>query len=145
MSIQNFFTRQDHNEARKLTLIDSDKTEFYLEIIGTESDTFFHHKKQVEKDYLLQALTGSPWTDQEFEVKTICGLVVGWNFPEDFTKENVELLLREAPHIRDKINRLSCSSEFFSKKNLKSFTNGLNSESDSKDHQKDQSNPDETI
>jgi len=116
--MKQFFTREKANEGTKVPLAhpDGTATEFYLVIRSQWSDAFQQAKQDAYRQD-LEALAKEQEVDSaERHVRLCAVLVADWNLPEEFTEENVKTLLREAPQLRDMIDRhASRDARFFRK------------------------------
>jgi hypothetical protein len=120
MSAKDFYTRDAANEGKKveLTYPDGRPSGFHLVVRSQWSDEF-----QVAKAKALQyvaSLVGRQEVDikqiaKEQELHCAVALIAGWNFPEEFTPENVLEFLRNAPQVRDRVSKLAGSDRSFFK------------------------------
>lgn len=118
MSMKAFFTREKANEGTEVPLShpDGTKTEYHLVIRSQWSDAFQQAKQDAWREDMEAVAKGQPVNSTERHVALCATLVAGWNLPEEFTEENVKTLLREAPQLRDMIDRhASRDARFFRK------------------------------
>lgn len=118
MSMDQFFTRDRANEGIKVPLRtpEGDQTDYYLIIRSQWSDSFQQAKAKSYRDDLA-ALTGKETVCAEDRHAILtASLVAGWNLEEEFTDDNVIKLLKNAPQLRDMIDRYASSdARFFTK------------------------------
>lgn len=123
-----FFIRARANEGVKyyLRTPEGELTEFYLLLRGKDSDHFraaeaAAKRRMAEFDTTQSKEKAIEFFQQE-QNNLIAELVMGWNFEESFTLENVRLFLREAPQIADGINSFVGDRERFFRASSKSST-----------------------
>ncbi len=125
MKLSDFATRAEANEGKKLFLLlpDGTPTEEYLLVRGIDSDEFraaktaasravFElDKKQLDDKAFIKKF------DEDAEFTQFQALVIGWSLEEEFTPDNLKLLLTESPNIRERVNNFAANrAEFFKKK-----------------------------
>lgn len=132
-----FHTRPAANQGIKvpLTAPDGSSTEYFLQILGVDSDVFRQKKADTNRNALLQealakgaeangsnaeavkAITDAFYQDQKLAL--LACLVVGWNFTEDdgapmpCTEEKVKAFFKDAPQIADKVDQLAANRALF--------------------------------
>lgn len=134
MKLSDLFTRPTATEAQPMYLELPDgsiSTEYYLEVISTESDAFRRAETTAKRKALeVSQLDGDDeLADAQFEVEIqmLSSVVVGWNLDEIFSKEGVIQLLRESHGNKERLSRFSCNrSNFFQKKQDSSSTGSKN-------------------
>ena len=124
--MEQFFTRDNANKGIKLPLYtpDGGETEFYLTILGVDSDAY--HKADIRerrKLVTLQAdVDGMKDAEKEeyidnaqkqSELEILAALIGGWNLEQECTHENKIKLLVNAPQIADKINKIAGNRKLF--------------------------------
>ncbi|WP_213993867.1 phage tail assembly chaperone [Sodalis sp. dw_96] len=125
MKLSDFATRAEANEGKKLFLLlpDGTPTEEYLLVRGIDSDEFraaktaasravFElDKKQLDDKGFIKKF------DEDAEFTQFQALVINWSLDEEFTPDNLKLLLTESPNIRERVNNFAANrAEFFKKK-----------------------------
>ena len=125
MSMKEFFTREKANEDTKVPLShpDGTPTDYHLVIRSQWADAFQQAKQDAWREDMEAVAKGQPVDSTERHVTLCATLVAGWNLEEEFTEENVKILLREAPQLRDMIDRhASRDARFFRKPSSDSTT-----------------------
>lgn len=118
MKMDALFTRQKANEGTEVPLSypDGTPTDYHLVIRSQWSDAFQQALQDSRREDLEALAKGETVDSTERQVKLCEALVAGWNLEEEFTEENVKTLLREAPQLRDMIDRhASRDARFFRK------------------------------
>lgn len=124
-AMQRFFTRDKANEGTKVPLKEPDgtPTEYHLVIRSQWSDAFQKARQDVNRSALEAKAQDKEVDGTERHVELCAALVAGWNLPEEFNEENVKTLLREAPQLRDMVDRhASRDTRFFRKPSSDSAT-----------------------
>ena len=144
--MKRFHTRAAANEGVKVPLAgpDGEPTEFFIHLIGLDSDAFRKKRLEVNRESLLRAsMAGAKTPDDALalgdafhaqqKLKLLACLITGWNFttedgtnpqPLPCTEENIIAFLREAPQIADMIDRLAADRAFFTTAHSKASTSG---------------------
>lgn len=116
-----FFTREKSNEGIKLPLPlpNGMPSGDHLVIVGKYSDLY----RENEADMKRRAVEiCSKYPDDKkkrtaylhkLEVEFLASLVTGWSFEVEFTKKNIETLLREAPQIMDLVDKSVMNNSLF--------------------------------
>ncbi|WP_413724650.1 phage tail assembly chaperone [Sodalis sp. RH16] len=141
MKLSDFATRSEANEGKKLFLLlpDGTPTEEYLLVRGIDSDEFRAAKTAASR--AVFELTKAQLDDKAFirkfdedaEFTQFQALVIGWSLDEDFTPDNLKLLLTESPFIKERVNNFTANrAEFFKKKPPVSSDTPHSSESSTK-------------
>lgn len=146
--MKKFHTRQVANRGVRLDLVapDGKATEYWLDVVGIDSDIFRNAQREVNKTALLheiiakaaadgkgtpaevQALTEAFHENQKLTL--LAHLVTGWNFTEDdgsptlCNVETVKAFFTEAPQIADMVDRIAASRAYFLAYGSKVSTNG---------------------
>lgn len=118
MKMEALFTREKANEGTKVPLsyADGTPTEHHLIIRSQWSDAFQQAKQDAYRQDMESLAKGEAVDSTERHVTLCVALVAGWDLEEEFTEENVKTLLREAPQLRDMIDRhASRDARFFRK------------------------------
>lgn len=126
MKMEALFTREKANEGTKVPLsyADGTPTEHHLIIRSQWSDAFQQAKQDAYRQDLEAMAKGETVDSTERHVTLCATLVAGWNLEEEFTEENVKTLLREAPQLRDMIDRHASRDARFFKKPSTDSTSG---------------------
>lgn len=120
-----FFTRDKANEGIKVPLRtpEGKETEHYLVIRSQWSDSFQKAKAEAYRADLAAIAGQGEVKAEDRTVILTAALVGGWSFEEECTPENVQKLLREAPQLRDMIDRYASNdARFFTKPSSDSTT-----------------------
>jgi len=118
MKMEALFTREKANEGTKVPLsyADGTPTDHHLVIRSQWSDAFQQAKQDAYRQDMEALAKGEAVDSTERHVTLCAALVAGWDLEEEFTEENVKTLLREAPQLRDMIDRhASRDARFFRK------------------------------
>ena len=125
MKLSDFATRGEANEGKKLFLLlpDGTPTEEYLLVRGIDSDEFRAAKTagsravfELTKTQLEDKAFVKKF-DEEAEFRQFQALIIGWSLEEEFTPDNLNLLLTESPNIKERVNNFAANrAEFFKKK-----------------------------
>lgn len=145
-----FHTRPAANQGIKVPLStpDGKPTEYFLTVLGVDSDTFRVRKAEANRNGLLQEalaagadavgssadairqVTEAFHRDQKLGL--LACLIVGWNFMEDdgttpkpCTEEKVKSFLIDAPQIADMVDRLAANRALFLAESSKASSSGL--------------------
>lgn len=149
MSMDKFFTREASNKGIELPLPlpDGMPSGDHLIIVGKYSDLY----RENESDMKRRAVeVCSKYPDDKkkrdahlhkLEVEFLASLVIGWSFDVEFNKKNVETLLREAPQIRDLVDKSVVNNSLFFGKSSTDYLNPAEEPSNSKEYQKGQKSP----
>lgn len=135
MAFKNSFKVSEHGEiTAKLALNDendapeiaSNGKQVLIELHNEHSKSFKSAKFKVNQSYRLIIQKGKQDTqvaEEAREVNMLSAAFVGWENVEDeegqpleFTPENVQMLLREYPHIRQQVNQFVANLNEFVKK-----------------------------
>lgn len=120
-----FFTRDKANKGNKVPLRtpEGKETEHFLVIRSQWSDDFQKAKAEAYRDDLA-AIAGKGEVKAEDRTVILTAALVGdWSFDEECTPENVQNLLRNAPQLRDMIDRYASNdARFFTKPSSDSTT-----------------------
>lgn len=144
--MKRFHTRSASNEGVNVPLEgpDGELTEFFIHLIGLDSDAFRKKRLELSREGLARAsMAGAKTFDSALalgddfhaqqKLKLLACLITGWNFttedeanpqPLPCTEENVINFLREAPQIADMIDRLAADRTFFTTAHSKASTSG---------------------
>lgn len=118
MGMEQFFTRGKANEGVKVNLMtpDGQMTDEYILIRSQWSDAFQQAKAQSYRDDMKAATEGREIDPTERHARLTASLVAGWSFDEEYTPESALELMREAPQLRDMIDRYASNdARFFGK------------------------------
>lgn len=120
-----FFTRDKANKGIKVPLRtpEGKETDHFLVIRSQWSDDFQKAKAEAYRDDLA-AIAGKGEVKAEDRTVILTAALVGdWSFEEECTPENVQNLLRNAPQLRDMIDRYASNDvRFFTKPSSDSTT-----------------------
>lgn len=121
--MQQFFTREKANDGAKmpLQLPDGTETKYWLLVRGIDSDAF--RKANAAANQRLLHITEEEEKDpgkveaikEECKLSLIVALIAGWSFDMPCTEENVASFLKEAPYIRDGVDRFAANRKLFFK------------------------------
>jgi len=71
--------------------------------------------------------------DEDAKFKQFQALIIGWSLDEEFTPDNLKLLLTESPNVKERVNNFAANrAEFFKKKPPVLSDTRLSSESSTK-------------
>lgn len=128
MSMEKFFTRDKANEGTAVPLTEPDgtPTPFHLVVRSQWSDEFQRAKQAAYREDLESFTSDKDVDASDRQIRLCVALVAGWNLPEEFTEENVTKLLREAPQLRDMIDRYASRDARFFKKPSTDSVSGRN-------------------
>lgn len=118
MSMEQFFTRDKANEGVKvpLSLPDGTPTEHYLVLRSQWSDAFQQARQDSYRADLEALKDGKEIDATERHIAICASLIAGWSFEQELTEANVKKLLREAPQLREMVDRFSSQdARFFGK------------------------------
>lgn len=122
MSMEQFYTRDKANDGVKVPLNtpDGKPTEHYIVIRSRWSDSFQAAQAEVHRnDLVAMAEKGkdAPAQDPVERHATLCAaLVSGWSFEQECTPDNIREFLKQAPQLRDMIDRYASNdARFFGK------------------------------
>lgn len=130
MKLADLFTRQTANETRNMPLELPDgsvSTDFYLEVLSTESDAFRRAETKAKRRAVEAAAIKNEDASADFqaevEIEMLAAMVVGWNLDEEFTLEGVKELLRESNGNKERLSRFTATrSHWFEVKQESSST-----------------------
>lgn len=132
--MKRFHTRAAANEGVQVPLTgpDGEPTEYWLRLIGLDSDIFRKKRIEVNRDSLLKASVKGAKKAEELldlgdafhakqKLRLLACLITDWNFTDEAeppqplpcTEENIIAFLTEAPQIADMIDRLAADRSFF--------------------------------
>lgn len=132
--MKRFHTRAAANEGVQVPLTgpDGEPTEYWLRLIGLDSDAFRRKRIEVNRDSLLKASVKGAKNAEELldlgdafhakqKLRLLACLITDWNFTDEAeppqplpcTEENIIAFLTEAPQIADMIDRLAADRAFF--------------------------------
>lgn len=117
-SMEQFFIQDEANGGVKfpLSLSDGTETDRFLMIRSQWSDAFQKALQEAHREDFEAAAKGEDIDPTERHVRLCAALVAGWNLDEEFTEENVKLLLRKNAKLRKGIDqRASNDARFFGK------------------------------
>jgi len=129
LGIDDFQTRGRANKGFRLNLLSAEgqDTDHYLDIIGLDSDAFIAAKKAQSSRITELAAIESKEEKEDLSIEYFCeflaSVVTGWSFddPEitaaasltEFNPENVARFFREAPQIRDQVEKIVSRRSLF--------------------------------
>ena len=104
MQIDKLFTKNEANKEKELQIYlpDGKKSGETITVLGTDSDKFRDHKRELNRKVLEGTLKGGP---DEMAAMLLAGLVTAWSFETEFTQANVVKLLMNAPSLMDQIDQ----------------------------------------
>lgn len=119
MSMKDFYTREVSNEGIEMPLYlpgTNTKSQHWLRIIGTDSDTF--RLKNIEmkrKGFKIMELPEEKRDQAELDAKRelVASLVVDWSFTEECNLKNVMDFFHNAPHIQEAVNTIAAQRSLF--------------------------------
>ncbi|KXJ45892.1 hypothetical protein [Marinobacter sp. Hex_13] len=120
-----FFTRDKANKGIKVPLRtpEGKETEHFLVIRSQWSDDFQKAKAEAYRDEFAAIAGKGEVKAEDRTVILAAALVADWSFDEECTPENVQNLLRNAPQLRDMIDRYASNdARFFTKPSSDSTT-----------------------
>ena len=120
-----FFTRDKANEGIKVPLRtpEGEATDHYLVVRSQWSDSFQKAKAEAYRADLAAIAGKGEAKAEDRTVVLTAALVADWAFDEECTPENVQNLLRNAPQLRDMIDRYASNdARFFTKPSSDSTT-----------------------
>lgn len=117
-SISNLFTRPQANAGISIEVKtpDGKPSGAHLTILGTDSDAF--REARIERSRASADILTLPEKERALatikaDVTLLASLVVGWDFAEECTPENVQSLLFEAPNVRDQVDETAGNRALF--------------------------------
>ena len=120
MSMTEFFTADESEQGVELPLFrpDGTKSDYWLRIRGVDSDEFRLAENVAKRKAALAAPEIKSDEERvkavmEARVQLASVLVISWNLPDEFTRDNVIMLLRKAPQILDMIDKIAGDRAFF--------------------------------
>ncbi len=125
MGMEQFFTRDKANEGVKVNLMtpDGQMTDEYILIRSQWADEFQRVKAEIYRDDIKAASEKREIDPAERHSRLTAALVAGWSFDKECTPESALELMREAPQLRDMIDRYASNdARFFGKPSSDSTT-----------------------
>ena len=119
-SVTDFYTREQDNESIRVPLKKNGKNSGqWLEILGMDSDQYRRAEARRRRSIIrMRNESDKPMTDDEIDEQTLeieaaltASLVTAWSFDEPCTPESVTEFMRNAPRIREAIDRLATDRE----------------------------------
>lgn len=117
-AMSEFYTRASANEGKKVFLSkpDGTPTKYYLIVRSQWSDAFQAAKARAMQT-VARLVAGQEISPQDAaDAQTLecaVALIAGWNLPDEFTVDNVREFLREAPQIRQRVDKIAGSDKSF--------------------------------
>jgi hypothetical protein len=121
-SMESFFTRSAGNEGTRMPLyhpVTSEITDHWIHVLSVDSDAY-HRANSIalRASATINTMKGAKKRAaaiEEQSLNIITALVAGWSFDKPCTPDNVKVFLREAPQIRNAINRVAADRSLFTK------------------------------
>lgn len=118
-SRKDFFTRQRANQGRRVYIPgpDGKPTAEWLHLLHTDSDAFRQGVSATLQKMAKVAEIRDPdqrkAAQEDLQYEAIAELITGWSFDEECTREAKIELLREAPYLKDFIDRKTADGSLF--------------------------------
>lgn len=108
-SIKDLYTRANSNKGIQLPipLPNGKMSGYHFTVVGADSDLFQAAKtERIRQGPIILSMPEElrPAAIMDADIKLLSTAVIGWDFPDNFTRTAVEESLREAPHLFDYVN-----------------------------------------